>query len=106
MSSNNILCNECAQRHLPAGTRQIYPRMGFEAAEYQRLTIGAARQPRPDQRYMRVNGQQIDLDPGYYECDTCSARIFPGQPCGAWTIWIEGQSEPELWEGEYLENRP
>lgn len=106
MPSRNILCQKCAARHIPAGTRQIYAANDLEPAEYQRLTLGAALQPKQSQRYMIVNGVGTLLDAAYYNCDTCYAEIRPTEPCGTWTIWSDPEIEPALWEKEFLEVRP
>ncbi len=98
-----VLCGECVKKKEP-GTRLIYERSEIgEPAEFQRVTVGTARRPKAEQRYIKVNNEKTDLDLGYYNCDTCNAEIRPGDLCGAWTVWTEETGPIAFWEGEYLE---
>lgn len=98
----HILCARCLEPHLPEGTRQIYAANDLEPAEYQRLTLGVAGLPKPEQRWMRISGVRTELPLDYFECDTCSGHIKPGDRCAAWSVWVDGQEPVPEWEQEYL----
>jgi hypothetical protein len=107
-----IWCAKCAKEKEP-GTRQIYERSEFgEPAEYERVVFGRALKPKPKQRLGFIgklgdpNPATVPLDMSHYDCDNCNARIRPGEPCAAWTVWTENQPEPEAWEAEFLEIMP
>lgn len=80
-----------------------------------RLIYGDARQPTEEQRTVRyqkldASGNVVSEEPnvmplGFYNCDTCGAKIEPGERCGCLTTWraAEGEPEPPLgWEKDYL----
>ena len=73
-----------------------------EPAEYERVTWGTALPPQPDQRVMYVNGEPIPMEADFYNCDLCNAAIGPGDPCCAWSIWVDGQAMPPPWENEFM----
>lgn len=100
-----LLCQNCLKNHLPAGSRQILAqsREG-EPAEYQRLTLGTAGQPKTEQRFMEVNGVRFPMGLAFYNCDSCDGEIKPGDSCAGWTVWVEGQAEPKPWEYEFFAN--
>jgi len=98
-----ILCADCLKKHLPEGTRQILERSRFgKPAEYQRLKIGVAGVPKPEQRYITVNNRKVGLDMHTYSCDDCNAEIKPGDTCAGWSVWTENQNPIAPWEQEYF----
>jgi hypothetical protein len=100
----DVLCIKCAQKHLPTGTRQIYPRSALgEPAEFQRLVLGKAKQPTQENRYIAVDGVKDLLDTSFWNCDTCNAEIRPGEPCACWSVWREDMQPIGPWEDQYIE---
>lgn len=103
MSARRIICESCAQKHLPAGERQIYARSAIgEPPEFQRLVVGVAKSPNPADRVIYVNGQPFNLPEGHFNCDQCDAVIEPGDMCAARTFWCEGQDKAEGWESDFI----
>ena len=102
-----LLCKACAEaKGKSAGTRLVFEATEFDPAEYERITWGIARQPLPEQRTIYVNGApQQPMDLAYYNCDSCNAKIFPGEQCCTWTAWLKGRPEPADWESAYLGER-
>jgi hypothetical protein len=74
-----------------------------EPAEFQRVVLGIARTPTPDQRWIAVNGVKEPLPLHPYNCDGCNAEIKPGEECGAWSVWTEDMKEVPRWEDQYIE---
>src|ERR1041384_4552917 len=99
----HLLCRECMNEKQP-GTRQIYPRSAIgEPAEYERIVVGVARRPAKSQRWIAVNGEKEYLSTDFFNCDSCDAKIKPGDPCGAQTVWTETTGQISPWEHEYIE---
>jgi hypothetical protein len=98
----HLLCQKCAARYLPEGTREVFKRTRFEPAEFQRLTVGIAGKPTAEQRTIFVNGDPIPQSLDFFECDECNAQINPGEQCAARTVWREDQGEIGKWEQEYF----
>lgn len=97
-----LWCDECGKRKEP-GTRMVLEAtLEGEPAEYERVVKGAARHPKPEERVVYVNNAAIPLDKDFYICDHCNAEIRPGTRAVTWTVWADGQLEPEPWEQEYL----
>lgn len=80
---------------------------GFE----KRLVRGIAKVPQVDQRQlMTVGGGEPPnikrLDVSHYNCDDCGAKINPGEPAVALSMWREGGNPQPAWEGNFLKPRP
>ncbi len=101
--SRHLLCEKCYQKYLPAGKKTI-PATRTDPPEHLRLTVGIARKPKQDQRYMIINDDRIDLDLDAYECDFCSQSIVPGAKCAGLSIWLDEQKETDIWEYDYLDS--
>jgi hypothetical protein len=107
--SRQVLCARCAKWHEPAGTRMVLERLkGTDGdpdapAEFQRLTFGAAKPPRVEQRVAYINGVPYPMDMDHFDCDQCMAPIKPGDRCAAWTVWSEETGPVAEWESEYME---
>ncbi len=98
----HLNCAKCEPKE--AGTRMLYPMSPLgEPAEYERVTWGIAKPATQEQRTVRVNGDPILMDIAAYNCDRCNGEIKPGDRCYGWTVWVQGQREPYLWELEYME---
>lgn len=98
-----LICYDCAQKQRPQGTRKIYEGGIDGPAEYQRLTLGNAKEPQISQRWIEVNGVRQPLGVENFDCDNCGASIKAGDPCAAWTVWTEETGPIEVWESEYLQ---
>jgi hypothetical protein len=66
----------------------------MEPAEYERIQWGTAKQPKPEQRVIRINGDPIQLDASHWECDGCNRPIKPGEQACARTIWRDDEHKP------------
>jgi hypothetical protein len=98
----HILCEGCAGKHSGEGRRMLLAATAFEPAEYERIMVGIARTPTPDQRVMTIGTEAMKLAPGYFNCDDCNERIMPGEPATARTVWVADR-EPAPWEHEFLD---
>ena len=97
-----FLCKDCASKKLPAGTREIFKRSAIGPAEFQRLTLGTAKTPTQDNRFIAIDGVKILLTLAHWDCDTCNKPINSGDPCAAWSTWTEEMQPIRYWEEEYL----
>ena len=97
-----LLCQRCGADKID-GTRKVLEGTAFEPAEYERVQWGFALMPTAEQRTMRVNGEPVPLSRGEYTCDDCNSSIKPGERCCAWTVWVQRQQIPPLWEKEFIE---
>ena len=106
--SQSFLCAACGSKEHPiaVGIVQLLAATHFEAAEFGRITWGIARQPKPWQRTVYINGvAQPVMDLAFYNCDLCFAEIRPGDRCCAQTVWKKGDKVPVDWEAEYMEQK-
>lgn len=99
----HLRCMSCMEGKQP-GTREIYARSPIgEPAEIERVIIGVAKSPQPDQRWFSVNGKKRPLPLSHYNCDGCSKEIKPGDACGTWTVWTDDMEPVEEWESQFVE---
>jgi hypothetical protein len=101
-----IICKTClSERQI--GNRKLRDRSPIgEPAEFERVSMGVAKQPKPEQRFMTVNEERVELAPDIFNCDSCNTEIRQSEQCGAWTVWTDEQNEPPMWEAEYMELQP
>jgi hypothetical protein len=75
------------------GARKLYEATAFEPAEYELVRWGTAKQPKPEQRVIRINGDLIQLSSDRWDCDGCNRPINPGDRACARTIWRDDEHQ-------------
>lgn len=100
-----LICERCYTPRLPDGIRMVLTATPYEEAEWQRLTVGIAKQPLPQNRWMKVNDTVLPLPLEFFTCDSCNARIYPGDKAAGWSVWLESRQPPPAWEEEFIDVR-
>lgn len=101
-------CGRRATRGMVELSRGLYelPASGHDPAERYRIVSGVTKQPRAEDRTMKVNGEPLPLAPGHFDCDLCGAKIKPGERGTCVTGWPKSATEPPPWEHDYIETGP